>query len=251
MEKLLRDHTSQNNRPFCSNCQKPNYFQGNCFTLRKCFNCNKKGHIAKNCKKTYSAPAKVNSLEGFTKEHLEPEQRTLIKVRVSGKPVFYLHDTGSQYTIITRKTYDSLPNKLLLSPFNSSEICFDGIVYLNFSFGLKERGTLQVEYEPVSKENIYNIFGAETENRFKSWDNNQTDNNQTVFLKCYKKNLYSQQLLSRSLKFLLYLYKILYLLKEKFLKCSIKIQTKIYLVEDSLQNKKIISLSCGDNHVVL
>ena len=80
-----------------------------------------------------------------------------------------------------------------------------------------------MKYEPVSKENIYNIFGAETENRFKSWDNNQTDNNQTVFRKCYKKNLYSQQLLSRSLKFLLYLYKILNLLKEKFLKCSIKI----------------------------
>ena len=72
-----------------------------------------------------------------------------------------------------------------------------------------------MEYQQVlvSKENIYNIFGAETENRFKSWDNNQTDNNQTVFLKCYKKSFYSQQFFSRSLKFVLYLYKILNLLK--------------------------------------
>ena len=77
MEKLLTDCTSQNNRLFCSNCQKPGHFVGNCFALRKCFNCNEKGHIAKNCKKTHSAPATVISLEGLTKEHLEPEQRIL------------------------------------------------------------------------------------------------------------------------------------------------------------------------------
>ena len=81
------------------------------------------------------------------------------------------------YTIITRKTCDSLPNKPPLSPFNSSGIgvdghtfCFDGIVYLNFSFDLKEGGTHQVEYEPVlvSREINSNIFGAKGENKFKS-----------------------------------------------------------------------------------
>ena len=111
MEKLLTDHTSQNNRRFYSNYQKSGHFFGNCFALRKCFNCNKKDHIAQNCKKTHSAPTTVNSLEGFTKEHLEPEKRTLINVCVSDKLVSFLCDTGSQYTIITRKTYDSLPNK--------------------------------------------------------------------------------------------------------------------------------------------
>ena len=77
-----------------------------------------------------------------------------------------------------------------MSLFNSSGICFDGIVYLNISFGLKERGTHQVEYEPVlvSKEINSNIFGANTENRFKSCERDfeklfieyKTDNNQTV-----------------------------------------------------------------------
>ena len=165
MEKLLTDRTS-----------KPGHFIGNYFALRKCFNCNEKGHIAKNCKKTHSAPTTVNSLEGFTKEHLEPEQGTLINVHVSDKHVSFLYDTRSYYTIITRKTYDSLPNKPPLSPFNSSGIgvdghtfCFDGIAYLNFSFDLREAGTHQVEYEPVlvSKEINSNIFGAKTENKFK------------------------------------------------------------------------------------
>ena len=129
--------------------------------LRKCFNCNEKGHIAKNCKKTHSAPTTVNSLEGFTKEHLEPEQRTLINVYISDKPVSFLYDTGSQYTIITRETYDSLPNKSPLSPFNSSEIDVEN---------LKEGGTHQVEREPVlvSKEINSNIFGAKTEKKCRS-----------------------------------------------------------------------------------
>ena len=110
----------------------------------------------------------------MTKEYLEPEQRTLIKVPVSDKLVPFLYDARSQYTIITRKTYDSLPNKPPLSPFSSSGIsvdrhtfCFDGIVYLKFLFDLKEEGTHQAEYEPVlvSKEINVNIFGAKTENK--------------------------------------------------------------------------------------
>ena len=123
MEKLLTDRTSQNDRPLYSNCQKPNHFVSNCFALRKCFNCNEKGHIAKNCKKTHSAPATINSLEGLKKEHLGPEQHILIKV--SDKPVPFLYDTGSQYTIITRKTYYSLSNKPPSSSFSSSGIGFD------------------------------------------------------------------------------------------------------------------------------
>ena len=77
---------------------------------------------------------------------------------------------------MTRKTYGSLLNKPPLSPSSSSGIgvdghafCFDSIVYLNFSFDLKEGGTLQAEYDPVlvSKEINSNISGAKTENKFK------------------------------------------------------------------------------------
>ena len=98
MGKLLTDRTSQNSRPVCSNFQKSGHFVGNCFNLRKCFNCNNKGDIGKNFKKTHIAFATINSLQGLTTEHLEPKQRTLIKVSVSDKPVPFLFDIGSQYT---------------------------------------------------------------------------------------------------------------------------------------------------------
>ena len=202
MEKFLTDRTLRNSRPLCSNCQKPGHFFGKCFALRKCFNCNEKGHIAKNCKKTHNAHATINSLEGLTTEHLEAVQRTLIKVCASDKPVPFLYDTESQYTIITRKTYDSLPNKPPLSPFSSSGIsvdrhtfCLDGTVYLNFSFDLKEGGTRQVKYKPVlvPKEINSNTFGAKTENKFKSYHRDfeklfieyKIDKNQSVFIKRY------------------------------------------------------------------
>ena len=44
--------------------------------------------------------ARKQSLET---EDLEPDQRTLTKVRVSDKPVSFLYDTRPQYKIITKK----------------------------------------------------------------------------------------------------------------------------------------------------
>ena len=86
---------------FSSNCQKPGNSVGNCFSLRKCFNCNEKGHVAKNFKKTHSAPASINSFKDLTTEHLEQAQPILIKVLVSDIHVFFLCDTGSHYITIT------------------------------------------------------------------------------------------------------------------------------------------------------
>ena len=64
-----------------------------------------------------------------------------------------------------------------------------------FSFDLKEGRTHQVEYKPVfvSKEVNTNIFGAKTENKFKSCQWNfqklfieyKAGKNQSGFLKCY------------------------------------------------------------------
>ena len=130
--KLLVDRTSQINRQFCSNCQKPGHFVCNCFALRKCFNCNEKGQIAKNCNKTRSAPATIDSLEGLTKEHLVPEHRTLISVCASNEPVPFLYDTGSQYTNITRKTNenDLPPNKLSFPRLATQELALMGIRFI-------------------------------------------------------------------------------------------------------------------------
>ena len=67
---------------------------------------------------------------------------------------------------------------------------------MNFSFDLREGGTRQGEYEPalVSNEITSNIFGAKTENKFKSCQRDfeklfieyKTDKTQTVLIKCYK-----------------------------------------------------------------
>ena len=83
-----------------------------------------------------------------------------------------IRDFNAQ-SLLERHTIHFLINPL--SPVNSSGIgvdghifCFDGIVYLNFSFDLKEGGTHQVEYEPVlvPLEINSNIFGVKTENKF-------------------------------------------------------------------------------------
>ena len=124
------DRTSQINRQFCSNCQKPGHFVCNCFALRKCFNCNEKGQIAKNCNKTRSAPATVDSLEGLTKEHLVSEHRTLISVCASDEPIPFLYGTGSQYTNITRKTNDLPPNKPPFPRLAHQELALMGIRFV-------------------------------------------------------------------------------------------------------------------------
>ena len=103
--KLLVDRTSQINRQFCSNCQKPGHFVCNCFALRKCFNCNEKGQIAKNCNKTRSAPATIDSLEGLTKEHLVPEHRTLISFAlVMNLFRFYMTPDLNTQTLLEKQT---------------------------------------------------------------------------------------------------------------------------------------------------
>ena len=57
-------------------------------------NCNEKGHLTKKCKKYHGVSATIKSLESLTTEHLESEQRTIIKVSVSDRLVSFFIDTG-------------------------------------------------------------------------------------------------------------------------------------------------------------
>lgn len=92
-KNLLINSTSQNNRLFGSNFQKPGYSVGNCFTFRRYLNCNEKCHITKNCKKNSGVPATINLHENLTTEYMQPEQRNIIKVTVTDRHVSFLFDT--------------------------------------------------------------------------------------------------------------------------------------------------------------
>lgn len=94
------------------------------------FQLQRESQIAKNCNKTRSAPATIDSLEGLTKEHLVSEHRTLISVCASNEPVPFLYDTGSQYTNITRKTNDSPPNKPPFPRLAPQELALMGIRFV-------------------------------------------------------------------------------------------------------------------------
>ena len=111
-----------------------------------------------------------------------------------------------------------------------------------------------MEYEPVlvSKEVNSNIFGAKTENKFKSCHNDfeklfieyKTDKNWTVFIKCYKgKALLTTAFIEvtkvsfvpvQSTKFI----------KGKVSQVFDKNPDEMYVIKDCLQNENIIS--CGD-----
>ena len=110
-----------------------------------------------------------------------------------------------------------------------------------------------MKYEPVlvSKESISNIFGKKTENKVKTckrdfqklFIEHKTNKNQTVFIKCFKEKSLLKTAFAKSLKFLLYLYKVLNLLKE-ISQVFDKNPDEIYLMKDCLQNENI--LSCRD-----
>ena len=78
------------------------------------------------------------------------------KVKIGPNTIDLLYDIGSQFTIITRKVYESLHVKPPLIPLHLSGISitgrklyFDGVAYLNLEFQ-KPNGSLHtVEYEPI------------------------------------------------------------------------------------------------------
>jgi len=117
-----------------------------------------------------------------------------------------LYDTGSQFSIITRKTYDSLPVKPPLSAVKQSGIGidghkfnFEGVAYLTLNFKKSDGVDYPVFYEPilVSRHVKSNILGAKTESRFKSCVRDfekqtlvyTTRKDENVIVKCYKEQL--------------------------------------------------------------
>ena len=137
VDTISRDHGRDQVNLKCKNCGKNNHDEKQCFKLKTCFKCHKKGHISRYCRENTGNISAANIPQVC---NIEPAKRVLLKVKIGGKEFTFLHDTGSQFSIITRKTYESIPVRPPLQNvdkngigIDGSNFKFDGIVYLNLS----------------------------------------------------------------------------------------------------------------------
>ena len=117
-----------------------------------------------------------------------------------------LHDTGSQFLIVTGDDYDRPPTKPPLQKeeqngvgIDGSKFAFDGIVYLNLLLSNKDGATFELSYEPllVSSQVSSNIFCFNSEEKFTSCCRNSEDNimmfttksRKSLKAKCYRENI--------------------------------------------------------------
>ena len=170
----------------CSNCNKEGHLSNQCYKLKTCYICKRKGHISINCPNKDQPFVDSSAGEIFTqgcKNDLESVKRVMLKVNISGKDINFLYDPGSEYTILPKHLYDSLPIKPPLLPtdqfgigINKSKFKFDGIAYLELSFSRQDGSNYRLQYEPilVSSDISQAIFGIHTEFRFQSVYRNHT-----------------------------------------------------------------------------
>ena len=131
--------------------------------------------------------------EGFIQPqnvvNIESVKRLTICANISGKDVMLLYDPGSEYTILPRSLYDSLPSKPPLVPvnhsgvgINNSKFSFDGVAYLNIIFQRPDKSSYTIPYQPVlvSSHISQPIFGIHTEIQFEKVERNH--NTQEIIL---------------------------------------------------------------------
>ena len=109
-------------RVTCANCGKFNHSEDNCFKLKTCFKCKEKGHIARFCKADNAEYKTASSIVPAAVQQVKPSKRLFLKVNISRKELMFLHDTGSQFLIITRDDYDRLPTKPPLQKVEQSGV---------------------------------------------------------------------------------------------------------------------------------
>ena len=189
----------------CKSCGKNNHTEKQCFKLKTCFKCQKKGHISRFCRENTGSNTSAAIIPGVC--NIEPAKRVLLKINIGGNDFTFLHDTGSQFSIITRKTYESIPVRPPLQKvdkngigIDGSNFKFDGIVYLNLALLKQDGSYYNLQYEPVlvSKNISANIYGMNTEERFKSCLRNKEDltmtyvtksDSEIIHVKCFKENI--------------------------------------------------------------
>ena len=208
-EKPSQDEKKNNS---CNYCGKTGHIEEKCFKKKTCHICKQKGHIARYCRdrnKNEVPNAATRTKESISLGNKEKASRTILKINVGNQKIDFLYDTGSQYSIMKKETYDSLENKPPLNPVTQSGIGidghsfgFDGIVYLNLTFNVDDGEPYTLEYEPilVSSKVTSNIFGAQTENRFKTCSRDlekselkytTKEHDKKINVRCYKENVNS------------------------------------------------------------
>ena len=130
----------------------------------------------------------------------------MVNVEIGGKNIELLYDTGSQLSIITKTTYDTLLDKPPLIDVKQSgvgidghQFQFEGVAYLTMNFKKEDGTDYPLFYEPVLVSNSIktNILGAKTEARFKTCVRDlenetltyTTKNDEKIMVNCFKERL--------------------------------------------------------------
>ena len=103
--------------------------------------------------------------------------RIMLNIGLSGKKFNFLYNPGSNYSIITKKTYDNLTNRPTINKIGKigmsvQNIPFEimGVIFITIRLHDLNGITFDLKDEPVfvSKAIDTNIFGISTEERFRS-----------------------------------------------------------------------------------
>ena len=112
----------------CNFCNKAGHSEERRFKKKACHKCSEIGHIAKFCPKNRNehptAAAQVDK-SNVSNDLIEPAQ-TILSVNVGQNKIDFLYDTGSQFSIMMKSTYDNLVTKPPLIDVTKSGIGIDG-----------------------------------------------------------------------------------------------------------------------------
>ena len=147
--------------------------------LKTCFTCNVKGHISRFCPKrntANSSAAEYRSTNNSRDSGLTPANRIKLVLGLDEVKLEFLYDPGSQYSMLTRATYDKLVRKPPIMPtslvgMGVQKVPFklDGFVRMNCQFFDDNGEVFVLTDEPflISDAIDTNIFGMHSEERFK------------------------------------------------------------------------------------
>ena len=204
-------------RVTCANCGKSNHLEHNFLKSKTRFKCKEKGHIAR-FRKAGNAEYKATPWKASaTVQQVKPSKRLFLKVNISGKELMFFHDTGSQFSIITRDDYDKLPTKPPLQQMeqsgvgiDGSKFAFDGIIYLNLVLSNGEGETFELSYEPVQvSSQVSSNVSSNSEEKFILVCRNSeesimmftTKSRKSLKVKCYRENIEATTAYIRIAKF--------------------------------------------------